>query len=102
MAKVRIYGKELNRWEDGYREIAYKEYDSETCEVVGAGTEDFSLDRWKLDTDSNWVWVWKGALNRGGHRRFEDIGFVRYRKSNKKQVKEFFNNKYKAKLTQLR
>ena len=56
MASIRIYGKKLNTWkvpDEAGREIirqyefAYKEYDVETGDLVGEGSEDFSPERLK-------------------------------------------------------
>ena len=110
--RIRIYGKDLNSWyttnEHGRRvcvqtEIAYKEYDSETCELLGVGSEDFSPTRERSTVDHAWVWTWDGQrLNKGGYRWFENMGYIRFRKSDRKGVKEYLFNKYKPIVLNLR
>lgn len=102
--KVRIYGKELNCWtyedENGRQrarqyEIEYKEYDTKTGEIVGAGSEDFSPERYNKEVKDAFVWTWDGVkLNKGGHRWFEQRGYIKYRRSEAKQVKEYMATKY--------
>lgn len=110
--KIRIYGKTLEIWtaedERGrnritQREISYHEYDSETGELVGAGSEDFSPERQKRELEDRWAWTWDGERrNKGGKRWFEDHGLVRFRKSEKAEVKKYLQNKYGAAELQLR
>ncbi len=110
---VRIYGETLNVWtytDDNGREYtrqlekAYKEYDSETNELVGVGSEDFSLDRWHKEAEERWVWTWDGVKrNKGGHRWFECVGYCTFRKSHKKGLKELMMTRHpEAALVQLR
>ena len=42
------------------RSIAYREYDSETGELVGVGSEDFSQARWKSEIEGRFIWTWDG------------------------------------------
>ena len=103
--KVRIYGKELERWyvtdergRDICRqiEIEYKEYDIETGELVGAGSEDFSNQRYKDTLLLKMVWTWDGKKrNAGGHRWFEYSHTVKYIKGKGKEVKRYLKNYYK-------
>lgn len=45
---IKIYGcpKKLKGSDDMY-EVSYTEYDSDTCEIISEGTEDFSLERYR-------------------------------------------------------
>lgn len=111
MTTYRIYGKELERWthEDdrGIQrmvqvEIEYKEYD-ENGDLVAAGSEDFSFDRWKKNLVTRFVYTWDGERrNKGGHRWFDYIGAVTYDKKHSKEVKKHFERKYNATMVQLR
>ena len=108
--KMRIYGKTLNTWtsidEKGrevitQREIEYSEYNDGV--LVATGSEDFSPERYRQEISEKWVWSWDGVkLNRGGHRAFEGMGRVKFRKSEKKEVIQYFKNKYQSALVQLR
>ena len=111
--RVRIYGKELNVWkreaENGrmvttYEEVAYKEYDSETNELIGEGSEDFSMDRYLAEVESRWIYIWNGEKrNKGGYRWFDMKGYIIFRKSEKKLVKELIKARYpEAEVIQLR
>lgn len=98
--KVRIYGKTLNVWkvtdDDRPRvpiirqvEVEYKDYDIETGELVGEGSEDFSKERYE-DLVYKLVWIWGGERrNAGGHRWFELIRQVGYMKGKAGDVKRF-------------
>lgn len=109
---IRIYGKTLNKWvsedEEGRKritqlEIAYKEYDSETGELVGIGSEDFIPAREKSDLENRWVWTWDGEKrNKGGKRWFECYGNIKFRKNEKAEIKKYLKSKYKATELQLR
>lgn len=110
---VRIYGKELEQWtyEDergntriSQIEIAYTEYDIHTGEIVGAGSEDFSMNRYHKDIKDAFVWTWDGKkLNKGGHRWFEQEAYIKFRRSEAKQAKVYMATKYAgAALVQLR
>ena len=110
--RIRIYGKTLEKWtaedERGrerlvQEEVAYKEYDSETGELVGVGSEDFSMERLHTEMDERWMWTWDGEKrNKGGHRWFECHGTVKFRKSERAAVKKYLQAKHKAAELQLR
>ena len=104
MNAVRIYGKTLNIWkhwdEQLNRDIAvqfeieYHEYDPETGELVGIGSEDFSQDRMK-EIKSHWIWTWDGEKrNKGGYRWFENRGCVKYRASDWSGLKQLMKTRY--------
>ena len=103
MNRVRIYGKTLNEWhcwghEDRellvQKEIEYKEYDPETGELVGVGSEDFSLKRLK-SIKQHWIWTWDGQKrNKGGYRWFECQGLIKYRDSDWKDLKQLMAVRY--------
>ncbi len=114
--RVRFYGKTLNVWNHtvnrngrkmqvAYQtEEAYKEYHLEDGAIAGAGSEDFSPERYKEEVAKYWVWTWDGKkYNKGGKRWFECMGLVKFRKSEKKLVKEYLKMRYpEAELIQLR
>lgn len=110
--KIRLYGKTLEIWtaedEQGrkritQREIRYYEYDSETGERLGIGSEDFSPERQGIELEDRWIWTWDGERrNKGGNRWFEDHGLIRFRKSEKAEVKRYLKNKFGAAELQLR
>lgn len=100
--KIREYGKTVNKWYSmieypngrteerlTQKEIAYKDYDAETGEIVGCGTEDiqFNVFGGSQSNSKNrmawlWVWTWDGEkMNKGNHRWFEDQGCFTYRPS---------------------
>lgn len=97
---VRIYGKTLETWHDEcgrivQYEIAYREFDATTGEIVGAGSEDFSTVRYRMSTTRAWVWTWDGRRrNRGGHRRFECRGYVTFRSSERTALRKYLRVKY--------
>ena len=112
---VRVYGKTLNEWtvtaewhEREYeklvqKEVEYREYDSESGDLVGAGSEDFSPERWNREVEDRWIWTWDGQKrNKGGYRWFECCGWSNFRKTEKKAYKEYLKNKYNAELVELR
>lgn len=108
---ARIYGKELNRWteqdENGRTrmvqvELAYKDLDA-NGNVVATGSEDFSAERLKAQTEKRWVYTWDGTrLNKGGKRWFDCRGLYTYRKEDRKAVKALMVNKYEAHAIELR
>lgn len=110
--KVRIYGETINSWNKKDKkgiehteqvEISYVEYDPETGEVVGTGSEDFSLKRLDKDTKAKFVYTWDGKKrNKGGYRKFDEREHIRYRKAESRLVKKYFKNKYQAELVELR
>ena len=108
----RIYGKTLTIWKAFgiddrerifQRELEYTEYDAETMEIVGTGSEDFSTERYNYELEERWLWTWDGnKRNKGGHRWFELHGYIRYRKSDRAKVKAYYKQKYNATEVQLR
>lgn len=102
--KVRIYGKELERWMSEAKhgwlvmsqvELAYKDYDSITGEAVQTGSEDFSAERYHSAVSRKSVWTWDGERrNKGGHRWFELQPDIKFRKSDRKGVMEYLKIKY--------
>lgn len=110
---VRLYGKIKEEWEvfdeEKQRnittqiEVIYADYDVNTCECVAVGTEDFSFERYRTTVNNSNVFIWDGIRrNKGGYRWFEDTGFWKYRKSEKKLFKQYMSNRYKATLVQIR
>ena len=112
MEKVRIYGKTLNTWESKDEsgrmrvtqyEVSYKDYDAETGSLVGIGSEDFSPERLRKQTEERWVYTWDGVRrNKGGYRWFDARGSLHFRKSGRKQLLRLFKSRYNAELVQLR
>ena len=110
---VRIYGKVLKKWcvedEVGRKilrqmEIEYKEYDTESGELVAVGSEDFSPARYKAEVRERRVFTWDGEkFNRGGFRWFEDHGVIKFRTCERKLVLDYLKTRYSTeKLVQLR
>lgn len=113
---IRIYGKEINTWmhiekrEDGreykiisQRELEYEEYDL-NGNLISAGTEDFSRERYRNELISCQVCTWDGLrLNKGGHRWFEFEGIISIIKSQRKDVMKYLKKKYaESEIVQLR
>lgn len=109
MTKIRIYGKELNRWfatveKNGRQttvttqiELEYKEYDIESGELVGTGSEDFSKERYDNNIIKPDVHTWDGErLNKGGHKWWDYRGYVTINKTDRKALKQYMENKYNA------
>lgn len=111
MARIRIYGKELQSWtatdENGREkttqvEYSYTEY-NENGEKVGTGSEDFSLERLRTEILDGRVFTWDGERrNKGGYRWFTDEGFYRIRRSDRKEFTELMKNRYSATMVQYR
>lgn len=110
---VRLYGKTLNRWTafsealgreiETQTEVAYKEYDSETGDLVAVGSEDFSPSRWRSEVSRKWVHTWDGERrNKGGHRWFDDRGLYSFRKSERKAVVDYLRKVYAVEVIELR
>lgn len=109
---VRIYGKVLTRWtainEQGREfttqyEIAYREYNTETLELVGIGSEDFSAARYGKEVRWQGVFTWDGERrNKGGNRWFDYRGGITYRRSERNAIKDYMKKLYNAELVQLR
>lgn len=108
---MRLYGEIVQRWErdEGKRwltcyqwEISYKDY-REDGSLKQTGTEDFGRERWNNEIRQAFVWTWDGKKrNKGGHRWFECVGYITYRRSEVKEVKEYMKRKYNAELVELR
>ncbi|MBR3238813.1 MAG: hypothetical protein IKF99_10285 [Oscillospiraceae bacterium] len=111
MARIRIYGRTLNTWvsqdERGreiiiQKEIEYTDFD-ETGSVLCKGSEDFSPERQRTEIEERWIYTWDGVKrNKGGYRWFEDRGLCKFRKNEKKAVKQFMQKRYNAEILQLR
>lgn len=107
----KIYGKSLNRWysidERGNKhlnqvELPYRKYDSD-FNLIGTGTEDFSIERLHNTISTVWVWAWDGkTLNKGGHRKFTCINLISYNNKDAKAIKAFYMNKFNAAKVELR
>lgn len=107
--KVRIYGKTVSKWHDEagrliQKEVGYMDYDTDDGTVWGMGTEDFSPVRWSRDVDDKWIWIWDGRKrNRGGHRAFELVRHLRFRKSQRAELRKLLHTMYpQAEMIQLR
>lgn len=112
---IRIYGKEIRTWEHIEKrngrdikvisqiEIEYKEYDLDG-NLISAGTEDFSRERYRNELISCQVCTWDGLrLNKGGHRWFEFEGIISIIKSQRKDVMKYLKKKYtESEIVQLR
>ena len=109
--RIRIYGKELERWtaenERGREvmtqvEYAYRDY-SPKDEVIATGSEDFSAERNKTQTLTGWIYTWDGERrNKGGYRWFDCRGYFRIRKSDRKEFMELMKTRYNAELVEFR
>ena len=107
----RIYGNVLETWKHEQEngrvrtcqvEIAYKEYDA-AGELVGVGSEDFSIDRYHKELREAYVWAWDGERrNKGGFRWFDFEGRTIYRRKDVKLVKEHYKRVYNAAVVELR
>ena len=83
---IKLYGQILRTWyehdpkgnsHEAYYEVAYKEYSTETGEVLNEGTEDFSVTRYFKAVDV-YIWTWDGKrYNAGGKRCFDKRELVR-------------------------
>lgn len=62
--------------ENGYYEIAYKEYDAETGELVGEGSADFTGSRMSSELKKYLVQTYSGRVNRAGGRMTETTGWI--------------------------
>ena len=102
---VRIYGQVLNIWKSEdlrgrtiitQKEIAYTDYNIETGEIVGVGSEDFSYERYKKEVIIRFIHTWDGIKRmKNGHRWFGCKGIIRYNRSQRKEVLQYLKNKYK-------
>ena len=94
---TRLYFQRVREWhasegEHGFInrllqfEVRYKDY-NEQGELVGCGTEDFTPERWRDQTVGGWVYGWDGnRRNKGGHKWWEVISAVHYRRGERKAV----------------
>ena len=117
--RARLYGKVINTWtakeqftdwNGNHRErdiitqyeIEFTEYNRDGS-IYRKGTEDFSRERYST-IQNKWVYTWDGhLLNRGGKRKFEDQGMIKYSRSQEKEVKKLLQAKYPgAEIIQLR
>ena len=108
MTKVRIYGRVVNRWramtDHGFNvtiqfEVAYRDYDADTGDLLATGTEDFSPERCRFEQLklNRYVYTWDGQRrNKGGHRWFEEQTCIGYRQADAKLVKQYLSHKYPA------
>lgn len=105
--RIRIYGRVVNTWshwteidvrnpwtgklekrnavKEYQWEVAYTEYYSDGT-VAAVGTEDFQKPRYN-DLIEAHMQVWKGKLNRGGHKVWETMKTVKYIRGNGRMVK---------------
>jgi len=100
---MKMYGKILRKWthmetvnwkgeereveRTSQYEIGYTEY-AGTGEKVGAGTEDFSAERFQ-NLKYYRVFTWDGQkYNKGGYRWFEEKLVVKIERRNRKLLKE--------------
>lgn len=103
MNTVRIYGKVINRWlvtdEKGrdrltQLEFTYRDVD-ENGKTVATGSEDFSSERLRTQTERRHIYTWDGQRrNKGGHRWFDYEGSILFRKSEYKELKAYLKNRY--------
>ena len=111
MTKIRIYGKDLQYWKatdlNGREkvtqtEIAYKEV-NEQGETIGTGSEDFSRERAKAEIVQGYICTWDGETrNKGGYRWFDNRGYYRIRKSDRKGFIQMIKNKYGVEVVEFR
>ena len=116
---IRMYTKVLNIWKAWQtilwkgeekevervtqREYGYCDYDMDTHQIVGTGSEDFSAEREKMMMGRYWVWTWDGKKRRKDGLRWWDCQYlVTINKKDKKLVEEFYRTRYNAELCELR
>lgn len=88
---IRVYKgsvKTLRRFnpetrETGYYEIAYKEFDAETGELVGEGTADFTGTRIYKELKKYLVFVYNGETNRAGGKKTDASEWIYVSKNQK-------------------
>lgn len=108
--RARIYGKVVNTWKateqctdrSGKKrerevitqyEVEYTEYNKDGS-IYRKGTEDFSRERYNM-IQNKWVYTWDGhQLNRGGKRKFEDQGMIKYSRLQWEEVKSLLKHRY--------
>lgn len=69
--------------ETGYYEIAYKEFDAKTGELVGEGTAYFTGTRMYKELQEYLVCVYTGETNRAGGRKTEPSEWIYVSKNQK-------------------
>lgn len=79
--------KTLRIFSDRLYEVDYLEYNM-NGEIVGAGSEDFSGERWRDGSVYRRVFAWDGKrYNKGGNKWFEELAMKRVRKSDARNLK---------------
>ena len=103
-ATMKVYGKVINTWKHietrmwkgepveieavSQYEVAYVEYDA-NGQKVAIGTEDFSRERYTETLNGYRIFVWDGQkYNKGGYRWFEEVGYAKIDRKNRKALKE--------------
>ena len=78
---IKLYSQILRTWyehdlkgnsHEAYYEVAYKEYSTETGEVLNEGTENFSVTRYLKTVESIYIWTWDGKKRNAGNKRWFD------------------------------
>lgn len=69
--------------QNGYYELAYKEFDAETGELIGEGTADFTGTRMCSELKQYNVQTYTGETNRAGSRTTSNAGAIRVSKNQK-------------------
>lgn len=67
--------------QNGYYELAYKEFDAETGELIGEGTADFTGTRMCSELKQYNVQTYTGETNRAGSRTTSNAGAIRVSKN---------------------
>lgn len=79
--------KTLRIFSDRLYEVDYLEYNM-NGEIVGAGSEDFSGERWRDGAVYRRVFAWDGKrYNKGGNKWFEELSMKKVRKSDARNLK---------------
>ena len=79
--------KTLRIFSDRLYEVDYLEYNM-NGEIVGAGSEDFSGERWRDGAVYRRVFAWDGKrYNKGGNKWFEELAMKTVRKSDARNLK---------------
>lgn len=79
--------KTLRIFSDRLYEVDYLEYNM-NGEIVGAGSEDFSGERWRNGAVYRRVFAWDGKrYNKGGNKWFEELAMKTVRKSDARNLK---------------
>ena len=108
---MRIYGKDLMRWiandETGREHLTQIEYAYEELDTQGkriaTGSEDFTPQRLRAQTIRGYIWTWDGEKrNKGGNRWFDNRGYYRIRKSDRKEFIEMIKRVYGVEVAEFR